>query len=265
MPGKARLGRLLLGPYLEARDVLVHDRYGCRYVVPSLREPVGFHLLVDGIYEFEAVEFVLSQMCEGSVFVDVGTNIGVFALPAAKEIGSSGCVLAIEPSPSIFPYLKQNLALNGLTSVRLRQCVVFDRDSERIPFYEAPIDHFGMGSLAVQFQGEPVFVPAHMLDRILMEEGITHVDLLKVDVEGFEAAVFRGAKELLTGADPPLIIFEFCDWAQKRVPGGREGDAQEVLRGYGYHIWRLLDFLRGRPALPAALTSGFEVLVAAKV
>jgi len=201
--GKARLARLLLGSYLQAQDVQLRDKYGCTIVIPSLREPIGFHLLIDGVYEVKSLEFALKRLRAGSVFVDVGANIGVFALPVARKVGSSGCVLAIEPSPRIFPYLKQNVTLNRLSNVRLRQCAAFDKDSELLPFYEAPIDHFGMGALAAQFHTNPIPVPAQTLDRILDGEGIGRVDLLKLDVEGFEAAVFRGAKRLLTGEDPP--------------------------------------------------------------
>jgi len=62
-----------------------------------------------------------------------------------------------------------------------------------------------------------------------------------------------------------MIIFEFCDWAEARVQAGEAGDAQRVLRGYGYHIWRLSDFAcgRGRP-LRDVLVSGYEMLVAVR-
>ena len=265
MPGKARAARLLLGSCLQAQDVRLRDKYGCPIVVPSLREPIGFHVLIDGVYEVEPLEFTLSRLQAGSTFVDVGANIGVFALPVARKVGSSGCVLAIEPSSNVFPYLKRNIILNGSSNVRLRQCAAFDSDSEILRFYEAPIDHFGMGALAAQFHTKPVAVPAQTLDRILDEERIGRVTLLKVDVEGFEGAVFRGAKRLLTGDDPPLIVFEFSDWAEARVLGGRVGDAQWVLRGYGYHIWRLSDFAckRGQP-LGDAVVSGYETLVAVR-
>jgi FkbM family methyltransferase len=263
IPGKARVARLLLRSCLQAQDVRLRDKYGCPIVVPSLREPIGFHLLIDGVYEVVSLEFTLSQLCAGSVFVDVGANIGVFSLPVAQKVGSRGCVLAIEPSPSVFPYLKWNITLNGLSNVRLRQCAAFDRDSETLPFYEAPADHFGMGALAAQFHSKPAPVPVQTLDRILDEEQIRRVNLLKVDVEGFEAAVFRGAEQLLTGDDPPLIIFEFCDWAEARVPGGKVGDAQRMLRDYGYRIWRLTDFIRGgSQPLADLLTKGYAMLVA---
>src|SRR4030095_2796953 len=107
-------------------------------------------------------------------------------------------------------------------------------------------------------------VPAQTLDDILGEESIERVDLLKMDVEGFEAAVLQGARKLLNSHDAPLILFEFCDWAEARVPGGEVGNAQRLLLEWGYRLWRLSDFVRGRPSLDNVLTVGFETLVAVK-
>ena len=137
-----------------------------------------------------------------------------------------------------------------------------DRDGEIVDFYEAPPSHFGMGSLGPQFGTEPVSVAARSLDRILAEESIACVDILKVDVEGFEAAVFRGAQQLLNGSSPPLVVFEFCDWAEARS-GEPIGTAQRVLTAFGYRIYRCRDFLSRvqRPA-PCVITSGFVTLVA---
>src|SRR5205823_5560963 len=133
-----------------------------------------------------------------------------------------------------------------------------------VPFYPAPKHKFGMGSLSAQFGAMPIEVLATKLDRALEEARIERVDLLKVDVEGFEASVFRGAQNLLTGACPPLVVFEFCDWAEGRVPHARVGDAQRLLLGYGYSIWRLTDFLRGRRPLREPLQSNYSMLVASR-
>jgi FkbM family methyltransferase len=252
----------MLGSSLETQDAIVYGRNGIRYVVPSLREPVGFYLLIDGVYEGQAIDFVLERLKPGAVFIDIGANIGVFTLPAARRVDPAGCVIAIEPSPRVFPYLERNIALNELSNVRSIQCAAYDRDTGGVPFYEAPVDHFGMGSLGAQFHNEPVPVLCRTLDHILKEQGIERVDVIKVDVEGVEAAVFEGAKELLTGANPPLIVFEFCDWAETRVPGSNAGDAQRILNSWGYCIWRLTDMIHNRPALSEVLTTGFETLVA---
>jgi FkbM family methyltransferase len=233
-------------------------------LLPSLTEPIGFHLLTDGVYEPETLTFMLHYLPPGSTFVDVGANIGVFTLSAGRAVGEAGCVLAIEPSSRVFPYLLHNVNVNGLTNVFLYEGAVFTHDVSQLPFYEAPLEHFGMGALAPQFFVDPIFVTARSLDSLLAEKAIEHVDLLKIDVEGFEAAVFRGATRLLTGPAPPVILFEFCDWAEERVPQGRVGDAQRVLREYGYSIWRMTDFGAGRPPLREVLTAGFAMLAAQK-
>lgn len=263
-PGKARLARLLLGSWLEEQDVRVDGRYGIKLVTPSIREPVGFHLFVDGVYESEVLNFVFERLESGSVVVDIGANIGAFTLPVAKEIGAGGSVIAIEASPRIFPYLQRNVTLNGLSNVRLIECAAFNCDRQTVPFYEASIDQFGKGSLGSHFQADRVSVITRTLDNLLTEEQISRVDLIKVDVEGAEAAVFQGAEKLLTGDSPPTIVFEFCDWAERSVTGKRAGVAQQLLREWGYCIWRLRDIMRGKIPLANVLTSGFEMLVATR-
>src|SRR5215831_14995451 len=96
-PGKARLARRLLGQSLGARDVRISGRHGVEFITPSLQESVGFYLLVDGVYESELLNFILSKLQTGSVFIDVGANIGSFTLPVGKSLDTGGRVIAIEP------------------------------------------------------------------------------------------------------------------------------------------------------------------------
>src|SRR4029077_19389191 len=116
---------------------------------------------------------------------------------------SSGRVIAIEDSPAVYPYLERNIELNDLHNVRMHHCAALDSELDHVAFYEAPKDHFGMGSLAPQFSGEAVHINAVTLDSILAREGIDEVDVLKVDVEGFEGQVFEGATKLLARTKAP--------------------------------------------------------------
>src|SRR5918912_3961816 len=181
LPGKARLARRLLGSTVATQDFALRDVNGCAYVVPSLSEPIGFHLLIDRIYEPASDQFLRKRLRLGQVFVDIGANIGVFTVPAARRVGPKGTVLAIEPAPAIADYLRRNVTLNGLANVRVKECAAFNRNVSALPFYQAPADHFGMGALAAQFHATPIQVPAHTLDHILAEEGIAQVDLIKID------------------------------------------------------------------------------------
>ena len=264
MPGKSRLARRLLGSFLKIGNVTVHSRDGSSFLVPSLTEPIGFYLLVDGVYEPTTAAFLSHALTLGSSFVDVGANIGVFAILGARKVGNAGKVVAVEPSRTIFPYLTRNVQANNCVNISTQHCAAYDSGNGLHAFYEAPPERFGMGSLAPQFSAQPTWVYTRRLDSILTDLGMSHVDILKIDVEGFEAAVLRGARHLLRNCDGLSIIFEFCDWAEARVPQGCIGDSQRVLRSYDYSIWRLEDFLKGKAPLKQVLTSGCEILVARK-
>ena len=262
-PGKTRLARRLLGR-LPGGEHRVTDRLGLSYRVPDLREPVAFHLLIDGVYERDVLSLVLDLLPMGGTFVDVGANVGAFALPAACRVGPSGRVLAFEASPAVFPCLRANAAVNGLTNVTAVHTAVCDMDGE-VSFYPAPSDHFGMGALAPQFDATPVTVPGMRLDHLLAAEMIRHVDVLKIDVEGFEQKVLEGAPTLLARTEPPVVVFEFCDWAEARVPGAAPGDAQRFLLDRSYTLWRVDDYRRRRPPLAAPVTTGATMIVAKRV
>jgi Met-10+ like-protein len=158
--GKARLGRLILGSRLEASDIIVECGKGSRFLVPCLREPVAFELLIHGAYESETLAFLLRAVSGNGVFVDVGANIGAFTVPLAKQLDSV-TVVAIEASPAVYPYLARNIELNGLRNIRLHHCAALDRDLDTVGFYEAPKDHFGMGALAAR---SPVKLYSSLLD-----------------------------------------------------------------------------------------------------
>jgi FkbM family methyltransferase len=258
--GKAQLGRLILGSRLESSNIVVECGRGSRFLVPCLREPVAFELLINGAYESETLALLLRVASGNGVFVDVGANIGAFTVPLAKQL-NSGTVVAIEASPAVYPYLARNIELND--NIRLHHCAALDHDLDTVPFYEAPKDHFGMGALAAQFSGKAVPVTARTLDSILAQDGIDRVDVLKVDVEGFEGQVFVGATKLLAGSRAPTIVFEFCDWAERRVQNAPIGHAQRFLLDLGYSIYRLADLRSPRPQpLRKPLVAGFEQLIA---
>src|SRR5205823_6673652 len=90
-------------------------------------------------------------------------------------------------------------------------------------FYPAPVDHFGMGSRAPQFNAVPITIRSATLDSLVQKFNLTSIDLLKIDVEGFELDVLKGAARLLERRKPPLIVFEFCDWAEARMSANNVG------------------------------------------
>ena len=250
-----------MGSARDRRDVLLRDRFGHRFLVPEVGSSIAFDLLIHGVYEPVELGLILAWLRPGSVFVDVGANIGCYSLPAADAVGPDGRVLAIEASPSVRQYLERNVAINGLRNVEIVPLAAGDHIGS-VGFHEAPSHSFGMGSIAAQFASPPVDVPISTVDTLLEARGIGHVDAIKVDVEGYELAVFRGAEKTLTGGDPPAVLFEFLDWAEDRAAVASVGAAQEILMQWGYRVWTTSGFVRDHPPLAAPLTSGGEMLVA---
>jgi FkbM family methyltransferase len=259
LPGKQRLARALVRPQRLSGDASIPLAGDLELRVPSLREPVAFHLLVDGVYEPLVAEYLAAALRAGSILIDVGANVGCFAVPLSRRVRPGGGVLAVEASPRVFPYLERNVKSNGCDNVWTVHAAAHERDGTA-DFYEAPSEKFGMGSMAPQFHTHPVTVPTRSLDSLAGELGLARVDALKVDVEGLEAVVRRGAEQLLRTFRPP-VVFEFCDWAEERVTGTNRGDAQRVLLDLGYRIWDIITLRRGGLPLSAPQTSGSAILV----
>ena len=250
----------MLGPFLDATDVEIVDRYSSRVLVPNVRESVADALLLDGVYEPEAVEFLIRRLKPASVLVDVGANIGAFTVPIALRTSSR--VIAIEASPRLTDYLRENVQRNRLPNVDVVHAAATDRDGQSVSFYDAPPQKFGMGSLMDRFHTAEQRVPARTVDSLLLERRIDRVDFMKIDVEGFEANVLRGAQRLLT-AGSPIVLFEFCDWAEEQSGNG-VGETQRILMERGYRLWHLQDYVAGAQPLTKPMTSGFAMLVAAR-
>lgn len=261
MRGRWRMARAMLGAHVSSRDIRLMSRNGNVFLVPSLAEPVAFSLLVDGAYEPDTMAFIESKLPINGAFVDVGANVGLFAIEVASKLATGGKVLAIEASASVFAYLVENLRASGRSNVLVENVAVTAGDTEHTVFYEAPSHAFGMGSRAPQFHAAATSRPSVSLDELLRRTNFPVPDVIKVDVEGFEADVFRGGMGCLMGGRAPTVIFEFADWAEARS-GGVVGAAQQLLLDAGYEL-RVLE-RKGQlsSALEVPMLEGTEMLVA---
>ncbi len=262
-PGKNRLTSLFLARHFHDQDLMVRDKSGFWYKLPQLQNTMGLRLLVDGVYEPHIRDFFLEYLKPGDNFIDIGANVGMYTVPCAFRVGPTGRVMAIEASPIIFQFLKNNLAINQVDNTDLENYAASSKDDEIKSFYEAPEHNFGMGSLGPQPDRESIPVPCKTLDSMLREKNFSRVKAIKIDVEGYEATVFEGAEKLLTGPQPPLIIFEFADWAEKRL-GLSPGTSQRKLMDYGYDIWIFSDYLKNKKSLKEPITQGVYDLIARK-
>src|SRR5258706_3570244 len=234
--GKQRIARLIYGNYLKkASDSLITGSYGCRYILPNLIETISFEIFINGIYEKDTHEFLLKRIPPNAVLLDLGANIGSIIIPICKRRNDLR-VICVEASPWVFEYLKKNVELNGLTNISLVNKAVLDSDDKTIDFF-GPMEKFGKGSLTPNYTNKSVPVATIQIDTLLIENNISMVDIIKIDIQGFEYYAFKGAWHLLQSPDAPDILFEFEDWAEGEASGLKAGFAQSLLKEYGYDIY----------------------------
>ncbi len=142
-------------------------------------------------YNLDELDFLRAHTPRGGVFVDVGANVGTYALALARHVGESGKVIAIEPHPVTHARLTFNRAASACTQVTLVAAAAGPSDGELL--IETDGDNLGASHIVTgQPAGYAIKVPARRLQRILAEAGVSRVDALKIDVEGYEDRVLTG-------------------------------------------------------------------------
>ena len=159
-------------------------------------------------YNIEELDFLRAHSPGGGVFVDVGANVGTYALALARHVGESGRVIAIEPHPVTHARLKFNREASGATQVALVAAAAGPADGELL--IETDGDNLGASHIVTgQPAGNAIRVPALRLQRILDEAGVSQVDALKIDVEGFEDRVLTGFfKQAPPSLWPRAVVIE---------------------------------------------------------
>jgi FkbM family methyltransferase len=159
-------------------------------------------------------EDILKLFCpkEGGIVVDVGAHIGKYSIIASKMVGSKGKVIAIEAHPDNCDILKQNITLNKLSNVIVLNCAAHSTET-LVKLYE-PGQEDGFTIYNTIMTDRPslntqryIEVKANTLDSLLLEKGIKQVNWIKIDVEGAEFEVLRGATAILSSSiDISLLI-----------------------------------------------------------
>jgi FkbM family methyltransferase len=176
------------------------------------------------------------QPKEGMAIVDAGSHVGFYSIMAARRVGSRGTVYSFEPDPYNHALLTANLRMNKLTmrvtpfKIALSDCTGTAR------LYHDPRWHRGHTLIKAEMHKQSVPVKTERLDTIVDKEGIDHIDILKVDVEGAEPQVLKGAEDSINCIQNATVAayHNIGPWQTKN-----EHEAvAKYLKRLGFKVWQ---------------------------
>lgn len=215
------------------RPIVVTLPGGARLLCPPESNIAGAWAAV-GLHEYAEMLFVLDLLRPGDLFVDVGANLGVYTVLAATR---GNRVVAFEPNPDALRALRQNVNLNQVGArVSVHPFALADYDgSSRMNLEVQGSSHL------VAAEAEGATVEVRRLDGLLETGSNQGLTFLKVDAEGFDAQVLRGA-EAFIGAQRPVVLVEM---------GGRGGVIRRWLADRHYEVYFYRERLRRLEEVPA--------------
>jgi FkbM family methyltransferase len=194
-----------------------------------------YHSVVRGVSNAE-LAFLRGYDFPSGAILDVGANLGLFSLVMSRRYPDRR-IVAFEPAPSTFAALVANASLNDAKNVECHRVGVAAHDgTATFALRENARANSSLSRGAQNAAG--IEIMCTTLDRFVALAGINQIALLKVDVEGFEADVFRGAREVLARMRPGVAYFEVCP-ALARKEGFAADEAAAILEDAGYALHRI--------------------------
>jgi FkbM family methyltransferase len=209
------------------------------------RDLVPVSILRGGEWQPEIWSSISAALPKDGVFFDVGAHIGYYSVKAARRVGHGGRVVAFEPNPEIVRLLRDNVESNKLSEIEVLPIACADRD-QTLTFFASATANTGASSLA-EANADPGMggnsksyqVRARPIDDVVRELNVQRLDVMKVDVEGAEVYVLRGAIQSLNRFHPKIIA-EVVPRQLENMKSSKE-ELFALLESLGYSIRRPLN------------------------
>ncbi len=200
-----------------------------RILVHAWDPGVSRRLLLHGVHEPIASELVKGLLQDGMFVVDIGSNIGYYVLLEARLVGKRGRVVAIEPVPRNTNLLKKNIALNALKNVRVIEGAIGEQNGPGIIYLSERSNWHSMFP-SHQTQLGTMEVEVYRLDSLVERLMLPRIDLIRMDLEGYEVFIIKGMIHTLEKYRPRLVI----ELHPPLVGGRRIVDLLAMLKEIGY-------------------------------
>ena len=201
-----------LAPPRPAISGTVHDYRGREGARLPLKRLLYVPDPIPGIPELPMINFVRMLAGRGRTFLDIGAHIGFYTMGLAPGFRR---VISFEPSKFQYGWLTRNRALNDYTHVLCEHVALGDTKGEatlNVLSYEGGLNTLSVEVASTHHIMDQYTVPVEVLD----DRGLTDVDLMKIDVEGFEIQVLRGARQTIAASRPVILIEVWTDPARRQ-------------------------------------------------
>jgi FkbM family methyltransferase len=186
-------------------------------------------------YEEDEIAFTRKYLKKRDIFFDIGANVGLYSLSNSKIVGDGGQIFAFEPTPNTFVRLQQNIQLNRLTNIQPFN-IGLSNQKATMDLHISRDGHDAWNSFVItEFLKGTVTIKVNVdtLDSFLDTNAIRKVDLIKIDVEGWEKFVLQGANKLLQREDSPVFLIEFTE-TNTYAAGYSPGEIYDFMTDSGY-------------------------------
>lgn len=195
--------------YYKILDV-VHLNKGVPRTVngTALRFPANWSRYYGNEYEADNYHFVESNLKEGMHLIDIGAHIGLFSVIVSKQVGKSGKVVCLEPTPGTFQILSKTLRLNHCANVKPLQAAAGEKPGKATFYVDNNVEGANSNSLVLNRSKDRVKgyeVEVKSIDQICTEEAL-RPSLIKIDAEGAELDVLKGGLNTFKIIRPLIIL-----------------------------------------------------------
>jgi FkbM family methyltransferase len=224
------LPKLLLPDPKSVGKHVLKTIHGVKMMIdPSLDTGVELSLFETGTYEKGTIQLLKKYLKPGSSFLDIGANIGLMSVIASKIVRKEGIVYAVEANPGTVAILQANIDLNKCKNIELLPIALSDTRGTALLFENWEVNRGGASLISQSDNQKGVEVKMECLDDLFDEQ--TKIDLVKIDVEGFEPQVIRGGMNWFK-KQLPVFIIEVSEKREKEI-GPSPAEIWKLVRTIG--------------------------------
>ncbi len=203
--------KVLMNSLIPYKKIVNINGYKMR-LIPN-DEGISRELLIFKSHEPLVTNCVKQEIKKGMTCIDIGCNIGYYALLESKLVGEKGSVIAFEPSPTNFKCFNDNIVLNNFTNIKAYNNAIGDENTKK-KFLVASrsnssrmIDVSSKDNTSSEYnEGSVITIPLVTLDNFVFEHSIPSIDFIRMDIEGYEYNAYMGMTNVINRFKPSLLI-----------------------------------------------------------